>query len=288
VDVFRLAAASEPFRAAVPDELVPVVWAVTTLGSAKVLLVGLSLAYWNLEAHREKILALVSTAFLALAATLFLKYWLDMPRPPATLQRYPVDPSPVGFPSGHAISATVVYGGALVLAERHRNSRAVFGVVALVLAVGLSRVVLGVHYLGDVVAGFAVGLVALGALAIALDRGATGVFALAAALSLPAFAVTGGNADAALAVGGSFGAFAGAVGRSTGQFRDGRFRSWTERAALSVTGLLFVAVTVGTAETVASLVVVAAALHFVLAFGIVALPALAGRSWGLAAPRAAD
>ena len=109
--MFRLAAASEPFRAAVPDELVPVVWAVTMLGSAKFLMVGLSLAYWNLEAHREKLLALVSTAFLALAATLLLKYWFHLPRPPVAVQRYPVDPSPVGFPSGHALGATVVFGG---------------------------------------------------------------------------------------------------------------------------------------------------------------------------------
>jgi membrane-associated phospholipid phosphatase len=286
--VFRLAAASEPFRAAVPDELVPVVWAVTMLGSAKFLMVGLSLAYWNLEAHREKLLALVSTAFLALAATLLLKYWFHLPRPPVAVQRYPVDPSPVGFPSGHAISATVVYGGVLVVADRYRDPRAVLGVGALVLAVGLSRVVLGVHYLGDILAGFAVGLVALGVLVVALERGATAVFALAVALSVPAVVVTGGNADATLALGGSLGALAGTVGRSAGVFDGGRIRTRAERALLSVGGLVFVGAAVAIAETVESLLLLAGVANFALAFGIVALPALAGRADALADPRAAD
>lgn len=286
--MFRLVDASEPFRAAVPDELIPVVWAVTMLGSAKFLMVGLSLAYWNLEAHREKLLALVSTAFLALAATLLIKYWFDLPRPPAAVQRYPVEPSPVAFPSGHAISATVVYGGALVVADRYRDARAVLGAGALVLAVGLSRVVLGVHYLGDVLAGFAVGLAALGALAVALDRGPTGVFALAALLSVPAFVVTGGNADAALALGGSLGALAGTVGRSAGVFDDGRIRTRAERALLSAGGLLFVGAAVAIAETVESLILVAGVANFALAFGIVALPTLAGRADALARPETAD
>jgi len=280
--VNRLVESSEAVRAAVPDEFVPVVWAVTTLGSAKFLLVALSLAYWNLEDHREELLALISTAFVALAVTVLLKYWFDLPRPPAAVQHYPVDPSPVGFPSGHAIAATVVYGGALVVSDRYRDHRAVAGTSVLVLAVGLSRVALGVHYLGDILAGFAVGVVVLGVLAVALARGPAVVFALAAALAVPAVVVAGGNADSALALGGSLGALAAAVGRSNGAFASARFRSTAERLALSAVGLLFVGAAVGITETAEDAFLLVTAVNLLLAAGIIALPALVGRVDALA------
>jgi membrane-associated phospholipid phosphatase len=198
--VFRLVAASRVLREAVPDELVPVVWAVTLLGSAKFLVLALSLAYWNWVDRREEMLALVAVAFVGLTVTLTLKYGLDLPRPPPEARRYPVEPSPVGFPSGHAIAATTIYGGALLAFDRVRDPRAVAGVAGLVAAISLSRVVLGVHYLGDVVAGVGVGLVILLGATVIFERGAVYGFA-AAVLSIPALVTTGGNADTALALG---------------------------------------------------------------------------------------
>ena len=199
--MFRLVAASRVLREAVPDELVPVVWAVTLLGSAKFLVLALSVGYWNLEEYREELLALVSVGFVGLAVTIALKYGFDLPRPPAAVQRYPVEPSPAGFPSGHAIAATTIYGGALLAFDRVRDPRAVAGVAGLVAAISLSRVVLGVHYLGDVVAGVGVGLVILLGATVIFERGAVYGFAAAAVLSISALVTTGGNADAALALG---------------------------------------------------------------------------------------
>ena len=65
----------------------------------------------------------------------------------------------------------------------------------------LVPVVLGVHYLGDVVAGVGVGLVILLGATVIFERGAVYGFAAAAVLSIPALVTTGGNADAALALG---------------------------------------------------------------------------------------
>ena len=67
------------------------------------------------------------------------------------------------FPSGHAFGAMVFYGLLVAFAwvSTERRTRRVAAVVAGVLvvgAVGLSRVALGVHYLSDVVAGWAVGV----------------------------------------------------------------------------------------------------------------------------------
>lgn len=80
------------------------------------------------------------------------------------------------FPSGHAFASTVFYGMVVAFAWRSTERRDVRWLVAalgalVVLAVGLSRVVLGVHYLSDVVAGWGAGvawLVASQALASAM------------------------------------------------------------------------------------------------------------------------
>ena len=76
------------------------------------------------------------------------------------------DPIAIGtgkaFPSGHAMSSTATYG-ALLLAllpfvpTRWRRA-AIITTVVVVLAVGASRIVLGVHWFSDVVAGHVLGL----------------------------------------------------------------------------------------------------------------------------------
>ncbi|WP_436924152.1 phosphatase PAP2 family protein [Halosimplex amylolyticum] len=282
--MFRLVEASRAIREAVPPELVPVFWVVTLLGSAKFLMVGLSLAYWNDQRRRRELLAVISVAFVAVSVTLALKYWFGLPRPPAGVQHYPVEPSPVGFPSGHAIAATTVYGGALIAMDEYRDRRTVLGVGALVALIGLSRVVLGVHYLGDILAGFAVGLVMLGVLAVAIDEGPAVVFGLAVALSIPAVLVTTETGDAALAVGGSLGGLVGAIWRS----RAERFRSRAERATVNVVGVGFVGGALIVVEAVETQLIVASVANAALAFGIVALPSIVGRFERLQPGTAAD
>jgi undecaprenyl-diphosphatase len=67
------------------------------------------------------------------------------------------------FPSGHVLGATIGYGLILLLLwhrfDRPRQ-RAAFalGLVALLLLIGFSRLYVRDHYLGDVLAGYAVGL----------------------------------------------------------------------------------------------------------------------------------
>lgn len=66
------------------------------------------------------------------------------------------------FPSGHTLNAVMLYGllgSWLVLRHRRAGTRAliVTGACAMVALVGLSRMVLGVHYLSDVLAATAEG-----------------------------------------------------------------------------------------------------------------------------------
>jgi membrane-associated phospholipid phosphatase len=71
------------------------------------------------------------------------------------------------FPSGHAMSSTVVYGALLmvflpVIGRRYRPV-VLGGAILLVLAIGFTRLALGVHYISDVLGGFVLGLAWLAA-----------------------------------------------------------------------------------------------------------------------------
>lgn len=77
-----------------------------------------------------------------------------------------------GFPSGHALGSTLVWGGFALVVGKETLSRAWLVLAGFVIAiVSLSRVVLGVHYLADVVVGVAIGIVVLGALYEVTDHG---------------------------------------------------------------------------------------------------------------------
>ncbi|MDK3255774.1 phosphatase PAP2 family protein [Blastococcus capsensis] len=70
-------------------------------------------------------------------------------------------PSNASFPSGHAMVAVVTYGMLALLALPAVRSRArrwvLAGTLLIVLAVGFTRLALGVHFVTDVLAGWALG-----------------------------------------------------------------------------------------------------------------------------------
>jgi hypothetical protein len=84
------------------------------------------------------------------------------------------------FPSGHSLGSIVCYGAILLVflpAARGRWRTAfVTVIVALIALIGVSRILLGVHYLSDVVGAWAVGITWLGVttLAFELTRSAAG------------------------------------------------------------------------------------------------------------------
>lgn len=100
-----------------------------------------------------------------------IKRLIQRPRPPGAAEFLHATPLGISFsfPSGHAIGSLIAYGmlGYLLVAfwppaRRHAAITAAT-TIALVLAIGLTRLYLGVHYLSDVIGGFAAGAVWLSA-----------------------------------------------------------------------------------------------------------------------------
>ena len=98
---------------------------------------------------------------------ILLKHIIQRPRPPyasAFLYNYSFS-----FPSGHAMGSLVAYGMLAYLIVIFWTSRwqtrvaVVSATGLLILAIGVSRLYLGVHYFSDVIAGFAAGVLWLSA-----------------------------------------------------------------------------------------------------------------------------
>ncbi|MDG5777647.1 phosphatase PAP2 family protein [Haloarculaceae archaeon H-GB2-1] len=267
---YRLVELSQLLRELVPPAAGPVVHGVTLLGDPELLIGLLAMLYWN--HHREKTVSVVSATFVALVAILALKWTFLAPRPPMAARLVPIEPGGYGFPSGHATAATTVYGGLAISHGWSEDWRKVMGVVAIVVGVALSRVLLGVHYLGDVIAGVALGSVVLALLAAGIrDRPSRG-FAASFIISVPALALTGLTPDALLAVGGSLG---GIVGVRYLHLVP-PIRSTLERVVLSVVGLGYVGVMLALGSLVESVVSAVLLVNVCMVVGIFLVPAAVG------------
>ncbi len=107
----------------------------------------------------------------ALVLDLALKYGFHRPRPQPFFGEAPHSYS---FPSGHALSSFCFYGvlaGLIAARTQSLVLRAAVGIAAalLVIAIGLSRIYLGMHYPSDVIAGYLAAAVWVATLLV-LDR----------------------------------------------------------------------------------------------------------------------
>lgn len=115
---------------------------------------------WRWRSWTPLVLAALASAG-ALAATVLGKDLVGRMRPPLVDAVPPFEVSP-SFPSGHTLNATVVAGILCYLALHWFRTRGVRTLalalcVVYALAMGLSRVYLGHHWLTDVLAGWTLG-----------------------------------------------------------------------------------------------------------------------------------
>lgn len=135
---------------------------ITSLGNTapRLAVAGATIIALLLLRRRQSALFVAGVLLSSIALSTMVKLSVERPRPQLVL---PLDQASLGsFPSGHALNSMVFYMlVALIFAHylRHRAARlSLYGIgVSLSLAVGLSRIALGVHYPSDVVAGWLIG-----------------------------------------------------------------------------------------------------------------------------------
>jgi undecaprenyl-diphosphatase len=136
---------------------------ITALGTGTVVLmiVAISALFLALTRHHYSAILLLIATFGGLALNLVLKLRFDRPRPDVFV--WGTNAVSSSFPSGHAMSATIVYSTVAYLAAR-LYKRTWPGVLTMLIAafviaaISLSRLYLGVHYPSDVLAGAVIGL----------------------------------------------------------------------------------------------------------------------------------
>jgi membrane-associated phospholipid phosphatase len=129
----------------------------TFLGYEEAYLILLPLVYWCINKRIG-----VGLAFLSLFSAWLndvIKYLFKIPRPSDPRLYIPLPETSPSFPSGHAQNAVVNWG---YLALRFRNRIFTIVAVILILGIGLSRLVLAVHFPQDVIGGWLIGLILLG------------------------------------------------------------------------------------------------------------------------------
>jgi undecaprenyl-diphosphatase len=136
-----------------------------------VALAGAATVGFLLHRQWKYVRILLGALLLTILGVSVLKIAISRGRPTSGL----LDPwdSRWSFPSGHAALAVAVYATLAYLVGRGRPNR-VRGALALlaalmIVAIGWSRISLGLHYASDVLAGYAVGAIAV-MIALVVER----------------------------------------------------------------------------------------------------------------------
>jgi undecaprenyl-diphosphatase len=158
-----LRAGADQRRPIGPDWLITAAIDATALGSAAVLIIIIALTAGFLamqRQYRSMWLIIIASALGQLLSSA-LKTLFNRDRPDESLHL--VEVSTASFPSGHAMLSAVVYltlGVVLATTRQRKREKTYIMLAALLLTgiVGITRVYIGVHYVTDVLAGWAVGL----------------------------------------------------------------------------------------------------------------------------------
>jgi undecaprenyl-diphosphatase len=136
---------------------------ITALGSVTLLTLLTIFCSFLLYAKRARSFAilLLLTALGSAVISQILKAFFERARPDVAYRLVSVEG--YSYPSGHSVSAAAIYIVLGIILSRfferraHRFTLHLF-FAALVIAIGLSRIYLGVHFASDVLAGFLAGL----------------------------------------------------------------------------------------------------------------------------------
>ncbi|MDP6101875.1 MAG: phosphatase PAP2 family protein [Dehalococcoidia bacterium] len=136
---------------------------VSTIGRALPMAVlGLACFIWFLWKKQRAEYIVLGAALLSLAINPVLKVLVDRPRPTEDLVVILRDVTGLGFPSGHAYTAMVLFGlffylTPIVVPWRRMIPFLRLLFLSLIILMGVSRVYLGAHWPSDVLGGFLLG-----------------------------------------------------------------------------------------------------------------------------------
>ena len=141
-----------------PDWLISIMKALTFLGDTEFYLLVMPLLYWCIDLALGIRIGVILLASGSLNT--ILKFAFGWPRPFWISPQ--VDPvvgaEGFGFPSGHAQNAASIWG--LFAVSRPQRWQKIIA-LGLIFLIGLSRIILGVHFTHDVLGGWVIGLVLL-------------------------------------------------------------------------------------------------------------------------------
>lgn len=144
--------------------LTPTVRVITDLGDryAYFAVIGIMTLLFLQKRKWRLALQILFVSGISAFATVVLKNTYERQRP--TDIEHLVEIGGLSFPSGHSLSAMAFYSFCIYLAWRYLRSKSLRVTVTilctlLILAIGISRIYLGVHYPSDVVAGFVGGII---------------------------------------------------------------------------------------------------------------------------------
>lgn len=146
---------------------------ITHLGDTKTIIM-LCIALLFIPKTRTKYgLPVTVSALAGLAIYKPMKHIFLRARPDEVLHM--VEQGGYSFPSGHSVSALIVYGLLAYLIRKHCKNPVLKNVLSVIcgvlsIAIGLSRIYVGVHWPTDVFAGLAIGGAVLMFVTIILDR----------------------------------------------------------------------------------------------------------------------
>ena len=200
---------------ALPGVVIDILSVLTHLGDGTTITVLAVLLYWfGSERNRQSRAMVLAVAVSTLALVAGLKGILEIQRP-----LYVADP-PFGFapdeytgystPSAHSMGAAAVYGALAAVMKVGKRWQRYTVAGFIIAAVALSRVVMGLHYVGDVVSGVVLGLL-LVVLALQFRKSRDSVlmmFGLALVIAVAGF-VLGSREFTTMAVGTSLGGLVG-------------------------------------------------------------------------------
>lgn len=154
------------FQSSHQDWLTPIMVVLTHIGNAKTVIAVLGVILVGLFLKRQYTMAaaLLTSALLGLGINYAVKNMVQRARPDlAEEQQLVREPTTFSFPSGHSgNSMSTYFGAALLFARRFKVRRRQVllpsAAFLLCLAIGISRLYLGVHWLTDVLAGWSLGL----------------------------------------------------------------------------------------------------------------------------------